>query len=320
MSRPKIAICWLGGCGGCDEAVIDLAHNLLDVTGLVDIVLWPLALDFKYESVEKMPDTSLDLAIINGNIRNSDNAETARMLRRKSRLVLAMGSCACLGGTPGLANLHLQSDFMDWAYQNSPTVYNPKGIRPQTQSVVNGHLLTLPAITPKVRTLNDVIDVDYFLPGCCPPPDLILNAIYNVLEGKLPPRGSTLTPHKSLCDSCPRNESKPSRIKIKQFKRIHQVEAKDDLCFLAQNILCMGPATRTGCGHSCIDINLPCRGCFGATEEPSNAAARYISAIAGMLEGTTDDEIEKAMNSLGDLVGYLYRFSLPMCPLDKKES
>ena len=319
MSKPKVAICWLGGCGGCDEAVVDLAHNLLDVASAVDIVLWPIALDFKYESIENMDDNSIDLAIINGNVRNSDHQEIAHLLRRKSRLVMAFGACACLGGTPGLANLHANNDFMNWAYQDAPTVVNHKSVRPQAESTVNGHLLTLPALTNKVYALKDIVDVDYFLPGCCPPPDLILNAINNVLEGKLPLRGSTLAPHRSLCDTCARNETKPARIKIKKFKRIHEVEAKDDTCFLAQGILCLGPNTRTGCGEACIDINLPCRGCFGATEEIGRDGAHFLSAIAGMIDANTDEDIEKAVNSVGDLAGYLYRFSLPLCPLDKKE-
>lgn len=209
---------------------------------------------------------------------------------------------------------------MDWAYQKAPTVYNPNDVRPQAETLINGHLLTLPVISHKVYALKEAIDIDYFLPGCCPPPDLILKAINNVLESKLPPRGSTLAPHKTLCDSCLRNASKPARLIIKSFKRIHQVEAKDDTCFLAQGILCMGPNTRTGCGETCININLPCRGCFGATEEPGEAGGRYLSAIAGMLDVTTDAELEQAVDDLGDLAGYLYRFSLPLCPLDKKES
>jgi len=319
MSKPKVAICWLGGCGGCDEAIVDLNEQLLEVATTVDIVFWPIALDYKYKDVQEAADGSIDLVILNGSLRNTDNEEVGKLLRRKARLVMAFGTCACFGGTPGMANWHDNSNFTDWAYQNAPTVCNPGQVRPQTESIVNGHVLTIPALQKKVYILKDKIEIDYFLPGCCPPPDLILKAINNVLENKLPPRGSTLAPHKALCHTCPRNNTKPTRIKLKEIKRIHQIEAKDDICFLAQGIFCYGPATRTGCGETCININLPCRGCFGATEEPEHAPDRFISSLAGMLDITKDEDIEKVIEQIGDLAGYLYRFCLSASALDRKE-
>ena len=102
--KPKVAICWLGSCGGCDEAVVDLNVALLDVTNAVDVILWPVALDFKYHHIEAMADGEIVLSIINGHIRNSDHEEVAKLLRKKSQLVLSFGACACFGGTPGMAN------------------------------------------------------------------------------------------------------------------------------------------------------------------------------------------------------------------------
>ena len=49
--KPKVAICWLGGCGGCDEAVVDINEVLLRVANATDLVLWPDALDFKYDHI-----------------------------------------------------------------------------------------------------------------------------------------------------------------------------------------------------------------------------------------------------------------------------
>ena len=71
VAKPKVAICWLGGCGGCDEAVVDLNEAVLQVTAAVDIIFWPVALDFKYHHLEAMEDGEITLSIINGNIRNS---------------------------------------------------------------------------------------------------------------------------------------------------------------------------------------------------------------------------------------------------------
>lgn len=320
MAKPKVAICWLGGCGGCDEAVVDINEVLLSVAGAVELVLWPVALDFKYDSIRAMKDGEIALSIINGNIRNSEQKEMAELLREKSQIVLAFGACACFGGTPGLANLTTKQDIFDWVYKNSPTVVNPKGNVPKTSSRTNGKDLTLPDIYEQVQALNGVIDVDYYLPGCPPPPYLVMYAVSAVLENKLPPKGSTLAPHRALCDSCKRNKTKPERMTITEIKRIHEVEATPDTCFLAQGILCLGPATRDGCGESCININIPCRGCFGPVEGVVDSGAKYISALASILDVQSDADMTRLTDQFMDLAGYLYRFSLPTSILKKKRS
>ena len=131
--KPKVAICWLGSCGGCDEAIVDLNEALLDVTNAVDVILWPVAMDFKYHHIEAMADGEIVLSIINGHVRNSDHEEVAKLLREKSQLVLSFGACACFGGTPGMANFRTKEDIFNWVYRDSPTVVNPKGIYPQTK-------------------------------------------------------------------------------------------------------------------------------------------------------------------------------------------
>ena len=316
--KPKVAVCWLGGCGGCDEAVVDINEVILRVVEAFDVVLWPVALDFKYDHIERMDDRAIALSVINGNVRNADQEEMAKLLRRKSQMVLAFGACACFGGTPGLANLRTKKDIFDWVYRDAPTVVNPEKNYPQTKVSSNGAVLTLPEFYEQVYPLNQIIDVDYYLPGCPPPPDLIVNAFTAVLEGKLPPRGSTLAPHKALCDTCERNKTKPSRIAIRDIKRIHEVEAQSNTCFLAQGILCMGPATRTGCGETCININIPCRGCFGPVEGVRDAGAKYISALASMIDAEEEKDVKRILDKMNDEVGYLYRFSVPASILRKR--
>lgn len=318
--KPKVAICWLGGCGGCDEAVVDINEMILPLVEAVDIALWPVAVDFKYDHVERMDDKAITLSVINGNVRNSDHEEMAKLLRRKSQLVLAFGACACLGGTRGLANLGTKKDIFDWVYRDAPTVVNPEKNYPQVKVSSNGTVLTLPDFFEQVYPLNQIIDVDYYLPGCPPPPDLIINAFKAVLEGKLPPRGATLAPHKALCDTCERNRTKPARIAIRDIKRIHEVEAQSNTCFLAQGILCMGPATRTGCGETCININVPCRGCFGPVEGVRDAGAKYISALASIIDAEDEKDIKRIVDKVKDEVGYFYRFSVPSSILRKRRA
>lgn len=316
--KPKVAICWLGGCGGCDETIVDMNEVVLRVADAVDFVLWPVALDFKYHHVEGMKDGEIALSVINGHVRNSEHKEIAKLLREKSQLVLSFGSCACFGGTPGLANLTTKDDIFNWVYRDAPTVVNPHGNYPQTKTHINGKELTLPEFYEQVHALNQIIDVDYYLPGCPPPPYLVMNAVSAVLEGKLPPKGSTLAPRRALCDSCNRNNSKPARIAIKAIKRIHEVEADPDTCFLAQGIVCMGPATRSGCGETCMNINIPCRGCFGPMDGIADLGAKYVSALASILDVQNEEELTRIVDQLVDPVGYLYRFSLPVSALGKK--
>jgi len=216
-------------------------------------------------------------------------------------------------------NLTTKEDIFNWVYRDAPTIVNPKGNYPQTTTTVNGKKLTLPEFYSRVYALNDIIDVDYYLPGCPPPPHLIMAALSAVLENKLPPRGSTLAPHRALCDSCKRNKSKPERVAIREIKRIHEVEADPDVCFLAQGIICLGPATRDGCGEACMNINIPCRGCFGPVEGVADSGAKFVSALASILDVQSDEDIERITNEIMDPVGYSYRFLLPASILQKKQ-
>ena len=320
MVKPKVAICWLGSCGGCDEAVVDINEVLLRLADAVDIILWPVAMDFKYDSVRKMKNGEIALSVVNGHVRNSEQEEIAKLLREKSQLILAFGACACLGGTPGLANLSTKANIFNWVYRDAPTVVNPNGNYPQTTSRVNGKELTLPEFYDHVYALNDIIDVDYYLPGCPPPPYSVMYAASAVLENKLPPKGSTLAPNRALCDSCRRNKSKPDRISIKEIKRIHEVEADPDVCFLAQGIICLGPATRDGCGEACMNINIPCRACFGPVEGVEDSGAKFIPAMASILDAESDEDITRIVNQFVDPVGYLYRFSLPVSIFHNKRA
>src|SRR5512136_2141013 len=112
MPKPKLGIYWCASCGGCEEAVVDLAEDILGVVGAVDIVLWPVAMDFKKHDVEAMADGSIDATFLNGAIRSSEQEEMARLLRRKRRLLIAYGACAQLRGIPGLANQFSREELL----------------------------------------------------------------------------------------------------------------------------------------------------------------------------------------------------------------
>ncbi len=317
MAKPKVAFYWCASCGGCEEAVVDLAENILDVVAAVDIVFWPVALDFKKEDVENMADGEIDVSFINGAIRLSEQEEMARLLRKKSKLVIAFGSCSHMGGIPGLANLYSREEIIQRAYKEVPSLES-NGVYPQTLVKVEEGELKLPEFYDRVYALNQVVDVDYYLPGCPPTPELLLNAVQAILKGELPPKGTVLAPDKALCEECDRNESKPEKLLIKDVKRVWEVELDPEKCFLAQGIICLGPATRSGCGALCINGNMPCTGCFGPTSRVKDQGAKALSAIASILDYNEEVDIEQIMEKIVDPAGTFYRYGLPVSLLGRK--
>ncbi|MEW5806815.1 MAG: oxidoreductase [Acidobacteriota bacterium] len=318
MAKPKVAFYWCASCGGCEEAVVDLAEDILKVVEAVDIVFWPVALDFKKKDLEELPDGSIAVAFINGAIRTSEHEEMAKLLRRKAGLVVAFGSCAHLGGIPGLTNFYPREETLKRVYLLSPSTNNGEGIFPKTEFDLPEGKVTLPEFWDRAYALDQIIDVDYYLPGCSVPKDLIVNAVMAILEGKLPPKGAVLSPNKALCDSCKRNETKPEKLKIDKIRRVWEFEYDPEKCFLEQGIICMGPATRGGCGERCIEGNFPCRGCFGPTDQVRDQGAKMLSALASLIDTNDENQIKAIMDSIVDPAGTFYRFGLPKAILDRR--
>lgn len=318
-TKPKVAFYWCASCGGCEEAVVDLAEKILDVVAAVDIVFWPVALDFKRKDVEAMPDGSILASFVNGAIRTTEQEEMARLLRQKSQLLLAFGACAQLGGIPGLANLWERQSIFHAVYRESPSTHNPEGAVPERFHEENGHRLTLPGFFDTVRTLAQIVEVDYYVPGCPPTPKIILEAVGTLLSGKLPPKGAVLARDQALCEECPRKDTRPEKLTLKEFKRPHQVIIDEATCVLAQGVVCMGPATRAGCEALCVRGNMPCTGCFGPTSRVRDPGAKALSALASMIDSNEEKEIERVLNTLPDPVGTFYRYSLPSSLLRRKK-
>jgi F420-non-reducing hydrogenase small subunit len=318
--KPKVAFYWCASCGGCEEAVVDLAEKILDVVAAVDIVFWPVALDFKRKDVEAMEDGSILASFINGAVRTTEQEEMVRLLRRKSRLVIAFGSCSHMGGIPGLANLWDRKSIFETAYRDTPSTVNPEGVYPLPEFKDNGRSVTLPGFYDTVRALNQVAEVDYYLPGCAPTPKLLGQAVEGLLSGELPLKGTVLSPDVALCDECPRKETKPETLTVTEFLRPHQLILDEEECLLAQGVLCMGPATRAGCEALCIQANMPCTGCFGPTSRVKDQGAKAIAGFAYMVESNDEEEIEKILSGIVDPVGTLYRYSLPASLLRRKRA
>ena len=310
--KPKLAMYWAASCGGCEIAVLNTHEKILDIDANFDIVFWPVAMDAKYKDVEELEDGAITLCLFNGGIRNDENEHIAKLLRRKSKIMVAFGSCANEGCVPALANLSSLKDIFAAAYE-TPSTDNPQHIVPQSTWMSPEGELHIPTLYPVLKTLDQVIDVDYRMPGCPPEShqiagvvDLVIKALHG--EATLPPAGAVIGGGTStVCDECPRTRAEK---KIKRFVRIQDIHADPDLCLLEQGVLCNGLATLSGCGSLCPKAGAPCVGCYGPPAGVTDYGSRLLSAIASIIDSNDPEEIEQILDGIPDPAGSFYRFNL----------
>jgi F420-non-reducing hydrogenase small subunit len=311
-TKPKFAMYWAASCGGCEIAVLNIHEKILDVDANFEVVFWPVAMDAKYKDVEAMEDGSILLTLFNGGIRNDENEHIAKLLRRKSKILVAFGSCANEGCIPGLANFSPIQEIVETAY-TTPTTENPENIRPQSYYDMPEGRLIIPTLYPLLKTLDQVVDVDYYMPGCPPESDQIaavIDLVIQVLQGKaeLPPKGAVIGAGAStVCEDCTRTRNIK---KIKKFDRIQLQHSDPDLCLLEQGIPCNGPATRQGCGALCPTAGAQCIGCYGPAEGVIDYGARLVAAFASVIDSNDPVEIDNILDGLVDPAGQFYRFNL----------
>jgi F420-non-reducing hydrogenase small subunit len=310
--KPKFAMYWADSCGGCEIAVLNIHEKILDVDANFDIAFWPVAMDAKYKDVEAMEDGSILLTLFNGAIHSEEHEHVAKLLRKKTKLLVAFGSCACEGCMPALINLSSKKDFFDTVF-STQTTNNPDNIRPQMVVQMPEGEITIPEMYSVVRTLDQVVPVDYYMPGC--PPEshqiaAVIDLVVQVLQGKaeLPPVGSVIGAGGStVCDVCPRKRNEKL---IKKFTRIQFIHPDPELCLLEQGILCSGIATRSGCDAKCPTAGSPCIGCYGPAEGVLDYGSRLMTAVASVIDSKDPEEIEEILNGIPDPAGQLYRFNL----------
>ena len=273
----RLAEEWFATCAGCEVTILDIGEPLIDILKQVSIVHMPVLMDHKLygqtgEGTE-MEIPEADIGIITGGIRTEEHKQIAGEMRKKCKTLIAMGSCACSGGVPALANLYTSAELLDKVYRGSITT-DPDGV-PNVD---------LPELTDRVYAISEVVPVDVFLPGCPTTPETVVSALTALLEGK-PFTLST----KSVCDECPTIRAKKAVTTLKR-----RLEAPDFVpgrplsemrCLMEQGFLCSGPATRGGCGGSegtprCIRAYMTCEGCFGPISEKANPMVDMMGALS----------------------------------------
>ena len=325
--KIKIAQYWGAGCGGCDVALLDIDAKILDVHAIAEVVFWPIGFDGKLKDIEAMPDKSITVSFYNGAIRNSENEHIAKVLRQKSVVMISFGSCACFGGTPGLANVTNKKEIFETVYKNTQSTDNPNFVTPQHHTKVKEGELELPEFYDSVKTLDEVVDVDYFMPGCPPTVNLIAMAVEAVAQyvtkgTPLPPKGTVIASDKTLCDECNRERVEKGR-RIERIYQAYEITPDPKKCLLDQGIICIGPATRAGCGAMCPNAQMPCRGCMGPTKGVMEQGASMLSALSSLLNITdtesqlNEEQIMTLMQQVKDPLGTFYAFTLPKSMLKR---
>lgn len=315
--KPKLAVYWAASCGGCEIALVNLHERLLDLDARFDLCFCPCLLDFKKHDIEALADASIDITLFNGAIRTGENAEMALLLRRKSKVLVACGACAKGGGIPALSNLHTPLKHFATIYLDGPTIDNPGFDFPQTETLVHEGSLSLPAFFRRVQSLSATVEVDYFIPGCPPEADQLWAALNQLAGDAPPPRQSVVgTGATTVCEECSRRKEEK---RIERFRRITEFIPDAESCLLEQGLICLGIATRGGCGGLCPAVNIPCSGCYGPPEGVEDQGLRMLAALGSILDPTALKElpeaevalrIEATTASIADCAGSLSLYSL----------
>lgn len=169
-AKPRFATVWLGGCSGCHMSFLDLDERLIELAGIVDVCYSPIL------DVKEFPG-SVDLVLVEGAVANEDNLREIRLIRERSKVLVAFGDCAVTGNVTALRNLFKLEDVLDRSYK-------------ENSAIVSGLPLGGDGIVPKlldrVLRVQDVVTVDHFLPGCPPSADAIYAFVSELLGGHAP--------------------------------------------------------------------------------------------------------------------------------------
>ena len=168
MAKPKIATTSLAGCFGCHMSVLDIDERILDLIELVEFDKSPI------DDIKRFSGRCL-VGLVEGGCCNEENVHVLQEFRTHCDVLIALGDCATMGGIPALRNVIPLRECLDEAYRLGPTVYNPTGAIPNDPD--------LPLLLNKVYPVQEVVKIDYYLPGCPPSADAIWAALTALLNG-----------------------------------------------------------------------------------------------------------------------------------------
>jgi F420-non-reducing hydrogenase small subunit len=265
--RIRLAMVSLSTCAGCSAVFLD-QEGLDRVLEVADLAYCPMLVD-----QDQIPEA--DVALIEGVVRLEEDVDVLREARRKSQVVIAWGTCACYGGIPAHANRYELEDLIQETYGQTYDAYayylsGAGGIERATYQEEGI------AVLRKAYKLDGFVRVDYYVPGCPPTAEHLLQ-LYDELTGR-----SLMGSKPLVCAECSRRPAKRAVTSLEAFPRV----GEEGTCFHSLGVLCMGFFTKGGCGAVCTRNGLPCWGCRGPAKTTAKTMAdgdSYEEVVIGRL-------------------------------------
>ena len=273
---------WLNACSGCEISILNIGDPLLDVLPQLNFVHITPLIDHKLfgqlgEKMEMDVPESV-VGIVTGGVRTEEQKHELQEIRKKTKFLIALGTCACHGGVPAQANMFKNEEVFEKVFRQSPSTEPSPD--PQDPNV--------PKWTPTCAALDEVVKVDISIPGCPPHPDWIVEALTALLQGKT----SWSLPERSVCDTCPViREKKSGGGPVKRWLENMPFNPEEGLekmrCINEVGYLCQGPVTLAGCAGKtgvprCIQGRTPCRGCFGPIRKGAQPMVEMMGALSSV--------------------------------------
>lgn len=276
----------LSTCKGCELSFLRIGESLLDVLPEITFVQSPI---FPDDGTVRPRAT---VGFVFGAVRHENDLTRLQQLRDRVDVLLAIGTCAVVGGLPALCD----APGVNFAGRLAERVCTVPGPEP----------LEKYQLLPTCAPVADYVQVDLNVPGCPPHPDWLVECLLALVDARTP-----RLPGRCVCDACPTRRSGTPPLNDTVFRMLDQPDSPprnqlaDMLCLLEQGFMCMGPLTRSGCGGKdgtpqCIAAGVPCRGCYGPVNRNGQALADYVSALAAA---------GYDISTMPDKVGFLSRYT-----------
>jgi len=267
--KTRISTEWLSGCSGCHVAMVDLHDKLVNLIEEVEFVRIPVLLDEK-----EYPQA--DIGIVEGAVRSEHDRKCLLKMRESCKKLVAFGTCAVYGGPSGIGWLYDRETILSKIYSDTATAAagdeRPQGAPELEQSVI---------------PIDEVVDIDFHIPGCPPHPYYIALAIKTLIGAQVP-----AMPVKTVCASCERRMEKREGVVL---KRGMSYASEDDVCLLSQGVVCLGSVTLDRCQAQCPNKGVACAGCAGPSvdmiTEPHIDLRTMIARRMSLLTGIEETEI-----------------------------
>lgn len=238
--KPKVAFFDFASCEGCQLQVANMEEKVIDLIEIVDVV--------SFREVMKEHSDDYDIAIIEGSIQRPIDEERLKKIRANAKILIAFGACACTGGVNKLRNKWSVDNVKKEVYKDAEIDGNP-----------------LFNVNP-TKALNEVVEVDYYIPGCPIDRNEFAKTIVTLAMG-----GKPKLPTYPVCVECKKNEN---------------------ICVYELGEFCLGPITRAGCNAICPTHGEGCDGCRGYLDDPKMNAQKDVMRKYGI----TLDDMMKRLN------------------------